>query len=94
MNRTRTLILLATLTALFLWAGQALGGQAGLVLAIVVAAAMNFGAYWFSDGIVLRMYGAREVSPAEAPELTRHCTDWRSGRPARAAIVRHSGRRA
>ncbi len=69
MNRIRTLILLATLTALFLWAGQALGGQTGLVLALVLAAAMNFGAYWFSDRIVLRMYGAREVSPTEAPEL-------------------------
>jgi heat shock protein HtpX len=69
MNRAKTLILLATLTALFLWAGQALGGQAGLAFALVVAVLMNFGAYWFSDKIVLRMYGAQEVSPAEAPDL-------------------------
>ena len=69
MNRTKTLVLLATLTALLLWAGQALAGQAGLVVALVVTGLMNFGAYWFSDKIVLRMYSAREVSEAEAPSL-------------------------
>jgi heat shock protein HtpX len=68
-NRTKTFLLLATLTALFLWIGQALGGQAGLVFAIVLAGAMNLGAYWFSDRIVLRMYGAREVGPADLPGL-------------------------
>ncbi|MEK7408053.1 MAG: zinc metalloprotease HtpX [Acidobacteriota bacterium] len=69
MNRTRTLILLATLTALLLWAGHALGGQAGLMFALGLAGLMNFGAYWFSDKIVLRMYQAREISPAESPDL-------------------------
>ena len=69
MNGIRTLILLATLTALLLWAGQALGGQNGLVFAVVLAGLMNFGAYWFSDRIVLRMYSAQKLSPAEAPEL-------------------------
>lgn len=69
MNRLKTIILLATLTALLMWAGQALGGHAGMWLALVVAAAMNIGAYWFSDRIVLRMYHAREVSPVQAPEL-------------------------
>ncbi|MBI1790661.1 MAG: M48 family metalloprotease [Acidobacteria bacterium] len=69
MSRIRTLILLATLTALLLWAGQALGGQNGLVFALVLAGLMNFGAYWFSGEIVLRMYGAQALSPAEAPEL-------------------------
>jgi heat shock protein HtpX len=69
MNRTKTLVLLATLTALFLWMGQALGGQAGLVLALVLAGAMNLGTYWFSDRIVLRMYGAREVTAEQAPGL-------------------------
>ena len=69
MNRIRTLILLATLTALLLWAGQALGGQNGLMFALVLAGLMNFGAYWFSDKIVLRMYRAREISPAEFPDL-------------------------
>lgn len=69
MNRLKTIILLATLTALLMWVGQALGGHAGMWLALVVAAAMNIGAYWFSDRIVLRMYHAREVSPVQAPEL-------------------------
>jgi heat shock protein HtpX len=62
-------MLLAALTALVLWIGHALAGQAGLALALVFTGAMNFGAYWFSDKIVLRMHGAREVGPAEAPEL-------------------------
>lgn len=69
MNRVKTAMLLATLTALLLWAGQALGGHSGLVMALVFAALMNFGAYWWSDKIVLRMYGAQEVSEAQAPGL-------------------------
>jgi heat shock protein HtpX len=69
MNRLRTIILLASLTALLMWGGQALGGNTGLWFALLVAAAMNIGVYWFSDRIVLRMYSAREVSPMEAPEL-------------------------
>jgi heat shock protein HtpX len=68
-NRTKTLALLAALTALLLWGGQLLAGQTGLVIAIFFAAAMNLGAYWFSDKIVLRMYGAQEIGPAESPEL-------------------------
>jgi heat shock protein HtpX len=69
MNRLKTIILLASLTALLMWAGQAVGGPAGLWFALVVAAVMNIGAYWFSDKIVLRMYHAQEVSPLQAPEL-------------------------
>lgn len=69
MNRTKTLLLLASLTALFLFVGQAMGGRGGLLFAGVFAAAMNLGAYWFSDKIVLRMYNAQEVGPTEAPEL-------------------------
>jgi heat shock protein HtpX len=69
MNRTKTFLLLAALTALLLWMGQALGGTAGLILALSFAVLMNFGAYWFSDKIVLRMYSAQEVGPAEAPGL-------------------------
>jgi heat shock protein HtpX len=61
MNRTKTLLLLATLTALFLWGGHAFGGQTGLSLALGLAAIMNFGAYWFSDRIVLSMHGAQPV---------------------------------
>ena len=69
MNRLKTIILLASLTALLMWAGQALGGKAGLWFALAVAAAMNLGAYWFADKLVLRMYHAREVAPAESPDL-------------------------
>jgi heat shock protein HtpX len=70
MNRIKSVMLLATLTALILWVGQALGGQSGLMLGLIFAAVMNFGAYWWSDQIILRMYGAQEVSPAQAPELS------------------------
>ena len=74
-NRIKTLMLLAALTALFLWAGQALGGRAGLAVAVVAACAMNFGAYWFSDRLVLRMHGARAVGEGEAPELRKIVAD-------------------
>jgi heat shock protein HtpX len=69
MNRFKTVALLASLTALLLWAGQALGGAAGLWFALPIAAAMNIGAYWFSDRIVLRMHNAREIQPGESAEL-------------------------
>src|SRR5215813_5249234 len=51
--------------------GGALGGIEGLVIAFVFALLMNVASYWFSDKIVLTMYGAREVSPREAPDLYR-----------------------
>lgn len=69
MNWLRTTVLLAGLTALLLVAGQALGGQQGLVIALGLAVVMNIGSYWFSDRLVLSMYGAREVGPGDAPEL-------------------------
>jgi heat shock protein HtpX len=69
MNRLKTTILLAALTALFIWIGQALGGQSGAAFALVFAVIMNFGSYWFSDKIVLRMYGAQPIAQADAPEL-------------------------
>lgn len=69
MNLFRTTLLLAVLTGLLLVAGQLLGGQSGMMFALVLAVVMNFGAYWFSDKIVLSMYGAQEVGPHDAPEL-------------------------
>jgi heat shock protein HtpX len=69
MNGFRTTILLAALTALVVWIGQMLGGSQGAVLALVMAGAMNFFSYWFSDKIVLKMYGAQEISDNEDPEL-------------------------
>lgn len=68
-NALKTGVLLAVLTVLFLLVGNALGGQAGMVMAFGFALAMNAVSYWFSDKIVLRMYGASEVTEAEAPEL-------------------------
>jgi heat shock protein HtpX len=69
MNALKTTILLAALTALFVAVGAWLGGTSGMVIAFFFAVVMNLGAYWFSGDIALRMAGAREVSPAEAPEL-------------------------
>jgi heat shock protein HtpX len=68
-NQIKTLALLAFLTALFLFFGNLIGGSVGVVIAAVLAILMNFGAYWFSDRIVLRMYNAQEVTEREAPEL-------------------------
>jgi len=68
-NRLKTFMLLAALTALVLFIGQAIGGQTGLLIAIVMAGVMNFVSYWWSDKIVLRMYHAQEATEAEAPEL-------------------------
>ena len=69
MNYFRTALLLAGLTGFFLVVGYLLGGEAGLVLALVVALGMNLFAYWNSDKMVLRMSNAQEVGPNEAPEL-------------------------
>lgn len=68
-NMLKTGLLLALLTGIFLLVGEAAGGRNGMVMAFGFAVLMNAGAYWFSDKIVLRMYGAQEVSEAEAPEL-------------------------
>ena len=67
MNTFRTGLLLAALTALFLVAGYAMGGEGGMMIALVVAVGMNFFAYWNADSIVLRMHGAREIGRAELP---------------------------
>ena len=69
MNYFRTALLLAALTGFFLVVGYLLGGQTGLVLALIVALGMNLFAYWNSDKMVLRMANAQEVGPNEAPEL-------------------------
>jgi heat shock protein HtpX len=69
MNGFRTTILLAALTALVVWIGHMFGGPNGAVIALVIAGAMNFFSYWFSDKIVLRMYGAQEIAPNQDPEL-------------------------
>ncbi len=67
----KTAILMAAITALFMLIGRMLGGQAGMMLALAVALGMNFFSYWFSDKIVLKMYNAREVDEATAPQFVR-----------------------
>ncbi len=69
MNQFKTFLLMLVMTVIFVLVGSAIGGKSGAMTAFVVAGAMNFFSYWFSDKIVLRMYGARQVTQAEAPEL-------------------------
>jgi heat shock protein HtpX len=69
MNGIRTTLLLASLTGLMLLIGGALGGRGGMMIALLFSLVMNMGTYWYSDKIVLKMYHAKEVTPAESPEL-------------------------
>ena len=71
MNQLKTFLLMGLLTILFIWIGSLLGGREGATFALILAAAMNLGTYWFSDKIVLAMYRAREVTEGEAPGLYR-----------------------
>ncbi|MGC8833190.1 MAG: zinc metalloprotease HtpX [Armatimonadota bacterium] len=68
-NVFKTGLLMAALTAIIVLIGDYLGGPSGMITALLFAGILNFGMYWFSDKIVLAMYHAQEVSPAEAPEL-------------------------
>ena len=69
MNTMRAAVLLAAMTGLFLVVGYFIGGERGMLMALLLAAGMNAFAYWNSDKMVLRMYGAREVDRASAPEF-------------------------
>jgi heat shock protein HtpX len=69
MNILKTMALMVSLTLMLLFIGGLLGGKSGMTFALIVALAMNFITYWFSDKIVLKMYGAREVNETESPEL-------------------------
>src|SRR3989454_7503439 len=68
-NVFKTAMLLALLTAMLVLIGGAIGGQQGMLVAFVVALGMNFFSYWFSDKMVLAMYGARPIEESEAPAL-------------------------
>ncbi|MBI5270002.1 MAG: zinc metalloprotease HtpX [Burkholderiales bacterium] len=68
-NLLKTAVLMAAITALFMAIGRLLGGQQGMVLALVIALGMNFFSYWFSDKLVLRMYNAQEVDARSAPQF-------------------------
>jgi heat shock protein HtpX len=69
MNGLRTMILLAVLTALLVWAGDLMGGRQGAVIALVLAGGMNFFSYWFSDKMVIAMYRGKEITANDDPEL-------------------------
>lgn len=69
MNIVKTGLLLGALTGLLMLIGGYFGGQQGVVIAFIFAMVMNFGSYWFSDKLILRMYKAQEVSESQAPDL-------------------------
>ncbi len=69
MNTVKTIGLMVFMTVLLVFVGAAIGGRGGMVFAFGLAVLMNFGSYWFSDKIILRMYNAQPVTEAQAPEL-------------------------
>ena len=69
MNTLKTTFLMALLTVLLVTLGGALGGQGGMMIAFIMAAGMNFFSYWFSDRMVLSMYGAQEISESDDPRF-------------------------
>lgn len=71
MNSLKTTVLLAALTGLLVIVGNIFGGRDGMMIMFVFSIGMNFFSYWFSDKIVLKMYGAQEVSAQDAPDLVR-----------------------
>ncbi len=73
MSVLKTTFLMAVLTVLLVLAGAAFGGEGGAIFAFILALGINFVTYWFSDKIVLKMYGAKQVTEAEAPELYAIC---------------------
>jgi len=75
MNYLKTGMLIAAITAIFLGVGALIGGQTGMMIAFVIAVGLNFFAYWNSDKMVLRMYGAKEVDATTAPEFYKLVAD-------------------
>ena len=71
MNYFKTFVLMLALTLLFMIVGQVIAGKSGMVFALVFAFIMNFFAYWFSDKVVLMMYGAKEVKEQDARDIYR-----------------------
>ncbi|VAX15336.1 Peptidase M48, Ste24p precursor [hydrothermal vent metagenome] len=69
MNTLKTTLLLGALTLIFIYAGAMMGGRAGMIFAFMLAIGINFFAYFYSDKVVLKMYGAREVTESDAPWL-------------------------
>jgi len=71
MNSVKTVALMVVLMLLFMWLGYLFGGSGGMVIAFLIASAMNLVTYWYSDKIVLKMYRAREIQEADHPRLFR-----------------------
>ncbi|QEM66944.1 zinc metalloprotease HtpX [Geobacter sp. FeAm09] len=69
MNMLKTTLLMGLLTVLLVTIGAALGGKGGMTMAFLLAAGMNFFSYWFSDKVVLSMYGARQIEEADDPRF-------------------------
>ena len=69
MNTIKLVFLLASMTGILILVGSLVAGRLGALGALVVAAVMNFGSYWYSDSLILKMYQAREVSETQAPEV-------------------------
>ncbi|MHB8905121.1 MAG: zinc metalloprotease HtpX [Melioribacteraceae bacterium] len=69
MNSFKTVILMTVMMVLFILVGNLIGGESGMMLAFVISLAMNFGSYWFSDKIVLKMYRAQEITREQYPQL-------------------------
>lgn len=69
MNWLKTFLLMGAITALFVFVGDAIGGRSGMMMAFGLALVMNFGSYWFSDKVVLALYGARELDESQAPKI-------------------------
>ena len=69
MNAVKTVFLMTLMMVLFLFIGYQLGGNTGMTIALVFSLVMNFGSYWFSDKIVLKMYRAKEVNRESAPKF-------------------------
>lgn len=68
-SQIKTAMLLALLSGIIIVLGGAMGGKTGIMIALILALVMNVGSYWYSDKIVLSMYGAQEVAPQDAPML-------------------------
>lgn len=75
-NMFKTTILLATLTGLLVLIGNQFGGTGGMIIGFAFAVILNFGSYWYSDKIVLKMYRAKEVSLRKPRTCTGSWMDW------------------
>ena len=75
MNYFKTFILLTCLTLLLIWVGQVIGGSRGAMFAFVFSLILNFGAFWFSDKLVLSMYRAKPATESQVPQLYRTLRD-------------------